>query len=189
MLRVELVRHGPSAHLPVSGAFAREEVEAWYAAYTSAGILTEAQPPADLMASAASATHLVCSDLERAVVSAKVLSPARAPQVSELFREVMLPIPRWPGRLPLRGWAALIYAGWSFRVMRGTDATQEDLRRVAAAADWLETALVDGTSAVVVTHGVFRRLLGRELVARGWQSETRRGGWANWSSWGFTRGI
>ena len=38
---------------------------------------------------------------------------------------------------------------------------------------------------VVVTHGVFRPLLGLELVARGWTAERRVSGYQHWSGWPY----
>jgi broad specificity phosphatase PhoE len=135
---------------------------------------------------AADATHIVSSDLLRAVGSAETLAPNRQIRVSSLLREAPLAIPDWPTRLPLRGWDILMHIGWRFRIVRGTDATEEDRARAAAAADWLEGIVADGSTALVVTHGVFRRLLANHLNGRGWTGHGRTGGYAHWSAWSFS---
>ena len=43
-----------------------------------------------------------------------------------------------------------------------------------------------GFHALVVTHGVFRRLLAKELIAQGWAGVVRRGGYRPWSFWLFS---
>lgn len=182
--RIVLVRHGPSAHA-VGGVLDRAGVERWRDAYDSAGIQPEARPPPALVQMARDATHLVASDMPRALASAEALGSPHEIRVSELFREAPLAIPRWPTRLPLVVWGALVHAAWSYRIARGVDETERDRARAAAASDWLNALVADGSTAVVVTHGVFRRLLGNHLVRRGWVTTGRDGGYRHWSRWSF----
>ena len=123
--------------------------------------------------------------MPRALASAEALGSAHEIRVSELFREAPLAIPRWPTRLPLVAWGALIHAAWSYRIARGVDETDVDRTRADAASDWLTALVADGSTAVVVTHGVFRRMLGSHLVRRGWTAARRDGGYRHWSSWSF----
>ena len=183
--RIVLVRHGPSAHVDAGGAVDYTGINAWRASYDVAGILAEAQPPSTLRSLAANATHLVSSDLLRAVESAQRLAAGRHVLVSELLREAPLAIPNWPTRLPLLGWAMLIHLAWQYRIVRGTDPPEIDGARAAAAAQWLSELVADGSTAVVVTHGVFRRLLALDLASRGWNAR-RDGGYRHWSAWILT---
>jgi len=182
--RIILVRHGPSAHT-VGGVFDRTGVERWRDAYDAAGIRRGARPPPSLIQLARNATHLIASDLPRAVASAEALGSQHSVRVSELLREAPLAIPNWPTRLPLALWGTLIHAVWSYRISQGADATDADLARAEAASEWLASLVAEGSTAVVLTHGVFRRLVGRELVRRGWTSEGRDGGYRHWSAWTF----
>ena len=182
--RIILVRHGPSAHT-VGGVFDRTGVERWRDAYDAAGIRRGARPPPSLIQLARNATHLIASDLPRAVASAEALGSQHSVRVSELLREAPLAIPNWPTRLPLALWGTLIHAVWSYRISQGADATDADLARAEAASEWLASLVAEGSTAVVLTHGVFRRLVGRELVRRGWTSAGRDGGYSHWSAWTF----
>ena len=184
MARIILVRHGPSA-FDVGGVFDRDGVQRWRDRYDSAGIRAGARPPETLARVAREATHLIASDMPRAVASAEALGTQHTIRVSELLREAPLAIPNWPTRLPLLVWGTLMHATWSYRIARGVDETEVDRIRAEAASEWLASLLTGDASAVVVTHGVFRRLLGKHLVQRGWQSTGREGGYAHWSSWGF----
>ena len=184
MPRIHLVRHGPSA-FDVGGVYDRDGVQRWRDSYDSAGIRADARPPESLARVAREATHLIASDMPRAVASAQALGTPHTIRVSELLREAPLAIPKWPTRLPLVVWGTLIHATWSYRIARGVDETEADCIRAKAASDWLTSLVTGDASAVVVTHGVFRRLLGKHLMQRGWTSTGREGGYGHWSRWGF----
>ena len=69
-------------------------VERWRDAYDAAGIQSGARPPSALVQMAREATHLVASDMPRALASAEALGSAHVIRVSELFREAPIAIPR-----------------------------------------------------------------------------------------------
>jgi broad specificity phosphatase PhoE len=182
--RLVLVRHGLSAHTH-RGAVDRDGVQRWRDAYDTAGIHPHPAPPAALAALASDAAHVIASDLPRAVESAKLLAPTRAIRIEPLMREAPLAIPRWPTRLPLSVWGVIMYAGWSYRRLRGTDVMEPDFVRAEVAARWLAELVADGATALVVTHGVFRQLLGTHLVRLGFSEAGRAGGYRHWSAWTF----
>lgn len=184
--RIVLVRHGPSAHVGTFRPIDRAGVLVWRGAYDSAGIRDGAQPPETLTELATHANHIVSSDLRRAIESAERLAPQRQVRVSKLLRETPLTIPAWPTRLPLQGWNILMTVAWSYRLVRGADAPEADRVRAAAAAEWLTGLVSDGSTAVVVTHGVVRRLVSQELLRRGWTNPSRRGVYRHWSAWTFS---
>lgn len=184
MARIVLIRHGPSAHVDTPPSLDRAGVEAWRAAYDSAGILGDAKPPDALVKLAVDAKHLVASDLRRAQESAERLAPLRPIIVSELLRECTLAPPQWPTRLPLAAWGIAIYSRWAFDQMRDTDAAAQERARAAAAVDWITRMTADGATILVVTHAVFRQLLGDQLVKRGWASDGETGS-QHWSAWNY----
>jgi broad specificity phosphatase PhoE len=167
------------------GSIDRAGVERWLEAYDLAGIQPGCLPPATLVRIAANATHIVTSDLPRAIESAERVARGRAMRVSDLLREASLAIPYWPTRLPLNAWAALIHLGWLYRVVRRMDADRAQRARASAAADMLSGIVADGSTVLVVTHGVFRVLLEKQFLRRGWTSVGRVGGYRHWSAWTF----
>ena len=183
--RIVLVRHGPSAHTFSGTAIDRVGVERWREAYDAAGIDPRALPPAALAGMAARCTCVLASDLPRAVTSAERLDPDRAIQTTALLRETRLPIPLWPTRLPLAAWELLIHLSWVYRIARGRHPEALEKERAVAAARWLDSLATADTSALVVTHGVFRRLLAQQLRDLGWRGAERHGGYAHWSAWAF----
>ena len=184
--RIILVRHGPSALIENGRAIDHAGVQRWREAYDSAGLRTGARPPRALIELTGQAAHVIASDLRRAVESAERLAPHRDIHVSELLREASLAVPRWPTRLPLPGWGMLIYVAWGYRIVRGTDPPELDRARAATTAEWLTSLVSDGSMAVVVTHGVFRRLVAGQLISRGWRGTSREGGYRHWSAWSFS---
>ena len=187
MSRIVLVRHGPSAHVAEARVLDHEGVQRWRSEYDAAGINSSGHPPDELMAQAAAAQHLIASDMRRAMESANRLAPGRDIQTSSLLRESPLAIPRWPTRLPLLAWAMVINAAWSWRIFRGEEVSAAERARADEAAEWLASTVADGSVALVVTHGVFRRLIAQQLVSRGWSSAQRDGGYRPWSSWHMVR--
>jgi broad specificity phosphatase PhoE len=154
-------------------------------AYDLAGIQADAQPPQFLVRLAGAATHLVASDLPRALGSARRLGSRRAILSSDLLRESPLAIPNWEVRMPLGLWSMLISVAWFYRIARGTDMTDAERARTSAAADWLVGMADRKSTLLAVTHGAFRRMLARELTTRGWRCAERLGGYRNWSAWTF----
>lgn len=184
--KIILVRHGPSAHVHSGGLADRNAVRRWRDAYDSIGIKPGHPPPAELVGIASQATSIIASDLARAIASAEALAPQRPIRVSELLREAPLAVPGWPTPLPFRIWEMMIHVGWGYRIAVGADASDADRARAKAAATWLSETVTPDSTALVVTHGVFRRLLAKELVAQGWAGGARRGGYRPWSFWFFS---
>lgn len=165
----------------------RNDAQQWLDTYDTVGIRPDAEPPASLMDLARNATHIIASDLPRAIESAARLARGREIGVSSLLRESKLPVPQWPARMPFVAWGLAVHTAWILRITRGVDVTESERARAAESIDWLTRLVGDSSVAVVVTHGVFRRMLASELIRRGWSNTGRRGGYRHWSSWSFSR--
>lgn len=184
--RIVLIRHGRSAHVHREGWIDAEGVRRWREAYDAAGVAQEDAPPLALINHVARAHVIVASDLPRATMSAHRLAPGRHIETSSLLRETVLEIPAWlPLRWPLAAWAAFIHLQWGYQVLRGSDTPLEEQQRATAAADWLVARAQREALIAAVTHGVFRRLLGRRLVAKGWRATSRRHSYRVWSAWEY----
>jgi hypothetical protein len=79
----------------------------------------------------------------------------------------------------------LISVAWFYRIARGTDMSDAERARTAAATDWLVGMADRNSTLLAVTHGAFRRMLARELTTRRWTCAERLGGYRNWSAWTF----
>lgn len=186
--RLTVVRHGPSAYVHTGGWLDAAGVERWRAANDEAGVLADAAPPPDLVQAADAADLIVTSDLQRAVESAERLAPDRPIVQSPLLRETALPAPKWlPLQWPVPIWEAVMHAQWGYRMLRGAEASPEELKRAGSAASWLTKLSDESESIVVVTHGMFRRLLAQRLQMRGWHAHPGRHAYDPWSVWEFRR--
>jgi broad specificity phosphatase PhoE len=160
----------------------------WREAYDAAGIAPLDTPPPDLVAELARVDVLAASDMRRAIESAERLAGGRPVVVSPLFRETPVSIPTWSAfRAPLGLWGALLIARWSVDIVTGKPSHLGALHQARRAAAWCIHACdqsENGDSVVaIVTHGVFRRLLARELLTRGWRYEPGRRSYDHWSVW------
>lgn len=187
-MRILLIRHGRTAHLHAGGLLDREGVLRWRTAYDAAGIATDDHPPPDVLAAVARADVLASSDLPRAEASAARLTASGRVRTSPLLREIPLPVPAMgPLRAPLAVWGVLITLAWGVDIIRGRDAGDDAIEQARLAAVWCRGVLVDvdkpDATIAVVTHGVFLRLLARQLVIAGWEHESTRRSYANWSVW------
>lgn len=190
-MRLLLIRHGRSAHVGPTGLLDRSAIERWRAAYDAAGIADGDEPPPALRRELASVDAIAASDLPRAIASAALLAEGRDVLVSPLLREVPLAIPESVRfRVPLAAWAVVIHLRWTLDILRGRDMSVETLERVRAASAWCSDVLRrsgNGAALAVVTHGVVRRMLARQVVADGWRAEPGRRSYAHWSVWRFSR--
>jgi broad specificity phosphatase PhoE len=183
--RVLLIRHGRTSHVHEGGLLDRAGIERWRRACDLAGLAEGDAPSPHLAAEVAQAEVLAASDMPRAVTSVAALAPGRTFTVSTLLREVPLPIPPVPIRAPLAVWNALIHLRWGIDILRGCDASREARSQAEAAATWCVVAARQARSGTiaVVTHGVFRRLLARQLLAEGWRFEPGPRSYGHWSTW------
>lgn len=186
--RIVLVRHGRSAHVHRGGWVDARGVRQWRDAYDLAAIDATDAPPAALRVQVAEASVVVASDLPRAIDSASRLAPGRDIRTSALLREAALPVPEWlPLRWPLAVWAVAIHLRWSYGILRGADASAEELARAQDAAAWLTELARDGSTVVAVTHGVFRRLIATRLRSERWAFEPGPRRYTHWSAWVLRR--
>lgn len=160
----------------------------WRLGYDEAGIAENDVPPAALTSEVRRAGLVAASDMRRALESAMRLAPGRDLAVTPLLREMPQPAPRWLKlRLPPKAWRLVIDAYWGASILARRDARPEDLTRARAAAEWLTRMADEHGVVATLTHGVFRRLLDRELKALGWHAEQRRRGYRHWSVWPFVK--
>ena len=182
---IVLVRHGRTSATPPGRWLDRTDVLEWRDTYEAAGIESGVHPPPALREAVRGAASVVASDSPRAAGSAALLATSDTVISSPLLRECDLAIPDVPARLPLACWETLIHLRWGWDIARGRWASASDRARASDAAEWLLqlAAAAPRRGVVAVTHGVFRRLLARELESRGWRALEWRRSYHCWSAW------
>lgn len=164
------------------------DMHAWRDGYDAAGIVAEDAPPPQVTELVRDADLVIASDLARAIESAKRLTTAHQIRISPEMREAPADVPRWIRvPLPRAVWEWTMVVRWGYRILRGTDAPPEHLARAMRAAGWLDDLSAEHAHIVVVTHGVFRRLLARQLESIGWRADGARRTYAHWSIWSLSK--
>src|ERR687885_721861 len=132
---ITLVRHGPSALALPTGWITAAQFRAWIERYNETGIAADSRPPLELVARAREAACIVCSDLPRAIESAKHLSPNCTLHTSALFREAGRPLDRdWPVKLPLTTWDRISVLLWRSGWITADESFQAACHRAREAA-------------------------------------------------------
>ena len=165
--RIILVRHGRPA-LPLRPRTSHHGFRDYIDAYEAAGLDPENLPPQELSDLVKDLDHVFTSGRPRAHQSAQALAPHAELEANPLFAEAPLASPRIPLlKMRVPKWAVVARILWH----AGYNPQIEDYRkarhRAAEAADILIGKVRDGGSAVLVAHGYFNAMIGRQLRQRG----------------------
>ena len=185
---IVLARHGEPA-LSRRIRLSADGYRRWWAAYEEGGILPDQTPPSSLLDLARGADYIFASTRRRAIETADAVVQGKHFVRDSLFIEAPLPPPPLPGFIKLKpstwGFLARV-AWWFFGHTEGEESRAEASARAAKAADRLIAAAQDGSSVLLLAHGFFNVMVGRELKRRGWlQCEGR--GYKYWAIRRFIR--
>jgi broad specificity phosphatase PhoE len=165
--RIILVRHGRPA-LPLRPRTNHSEFRDYIDAYEQAGLDPDSLPPQELADLMKELDHVFTSDRPRARESAKALAPHVELQVDPLFAEAPLASPRIPLlRMRVAKWAVVARLLWHAGYHPEIENYRKAKHRAGEAADILMNKVRDGGAAVLVAHGYFNAMIGRQLRQRG----------------------
>ena len=185
---IVLARHGEPA-LSRKVRLTARQYRDWWALYEAGGIAAGQSPPDHLIAAAQSAAVIYSSTRLRSIETATALSGGRDFTSDQMFIEAPLPPPHWPDaiRLSPRMWGFISRVWWwFFGHHEGGESRRQAEARAQLAAERLDRLGRDGTSVLVVAHGFFNTMIGRELRKLGWRCVRGRG-YKYWSTRYFER--
>jgi broad specificity phosphatase PhoE len=168
-VEIILVRHGPPARLdrsPITG----REISAWTKQYDEAGIDRSCRPPEFVSRLVAAARWVVASNLRRSVESASLLVSPSDVHIDPELREAVLPpsigvsIRMSPGI-----WVAVARVAWWLDWCPSDETLRATRQRAVRSADRLCSLARTRGSVAVVGHGMFNRMIARQLARRGWR--------------------
>jgi broad specificity phosphatase PhoE len=169
-MRIALIRHGESHHRDDSPV-TKAQLSRWINTYNQSGVRETEIFPSDTIKAITMSSFIVTSNLKRAIDSATLLKPDSNKRNESLFREVELPVPYFiPSWLKMSPaiWLVLLRCLWFVGVTKGCESLREaETRAEKAAAKLISYAEKEG-SVVLVGHGVFNRLIAKELRKKGW---------------------
>jgi len=170
-LRIVLVRHGKPA-ISTKYKTSHYGFADYIDAYEAAGLDPDSVPPEELRDLARGISAVYTSHRPRSRESAHAIAP-HAELISDiLFEEAPLASPRIPMiKLGVPAWAVMSRILWHAGYHPEIENYGRSKLRAQKAADILiAKAKSDGT-AVLVAHGYFNAILGRELARRGFRSK------------------
>jgi len=171
-MRILLIRHG-QPHIALRPRTGHAGFADYIAAYEGAGLSPSSLPPEELRDMARALDHVFTSGLPRSHQSAALLAPQAQLIADRLFVEAPLAAPVIPLlRMRVPKWAVLSRALWYAGFHCGIDDPNVTARRAAQAAGALIARARRSGTAVLVAHGYFNWMIGRELARRGF---ARRG--------------
>jgi broad specificity phosphatase PhoE len=176
-----LSRHGRPA-LSRQVLLNADEYRAWWARYEVGGLLPDQCAPPELVQMAEAAQVVATSTRRRAIESAALAAPGRAPLSEAIFIEAPLPPPPFPSwlRLSPRIWGFLTrFLWWFFDVHFDQESRAQAEARAEVAADRLIEMAAAG-DVILFAHGFFNILISRAFRARGWRYSAKNG-WRYWS--------
>jgi len=165
--RIILVRHG-RPHLPLRPRTGHRGFSDYIDAYEAAGLDPENLPPQELSDLVKELDHVFTSDRPRSHQSARALAPHATLQADPLFAEAPLAAPRIPLlKMRVPKWAVVARVLWHAGYHPEIEDYRKAKHRAAQAADILIEKIRDGGTAVLVAHGYFNAMIGRQLRQRG----------------------
>ena len=184
MMEISLIRHGKST-LTNNVKMTCMEFKNWVDEYDNAGVFEEETYPWETIDKLANAKVVITSDLKRSIQSALLLN-ANLPSISDpLFREVELPTFSLKlGEIKLKPstWLVLLRCLWFLGYSRDSESLSDAKIRAKKAAETLVQYGREHKSVVLVGHGIFNRLVGKELQKLGMKGKRR----TNSKHWNIT---
>lgn len=174
-IRIILVRHGRPA-IAIAPRTSHHGFRSYIDAYEAAGLDPSSAPPAELQDLVAELDSVFTSGKPRAHDSARVLAPNAELIAEPLFVEAPLASPRIPLlRMRVTKWAVVARILWHTGLHPRIESYRRAKRRAKEAADILVGRARKEGIAVLVAHGYFNLMIGRELRRRGFaQTGTHR---------------
>jgi len=172
-LRIVLVRHGRPA-ISTKQRTSHRGFSEYIDDYEAAGLDSESMPPEELQELVGQLSEVFTSSRPRSQESAQAIAPHAELISDRLFEEAPLAPPHIPlVKFGVATWAVMSRILWHAGYHPEIENYRRAKQRAKAAADILIfKAQEDGTS-VLVAHGYFNAMIGRELVRRGFHQAGR----------------
>lgn len=178
-MEINLIRHGASIHKEnkrIDGAGYRS----WIEVYDESGVEPMERYPAWTIEKIKKAHTLLTSDLLRAKATLHHLAVNQNYAAHALFREAELPHVSLGKfiRLKPNQWTLFLRIAWFLGAKHGCESYREAKERAIAAADFLINEARENGSVCLVGHGIFNRLIAKELEKRQWQGTIYHTHWS-----------
>jgi len=165
--RIILIRHG-QPHIALSPRTSHAGFAGYIDDYEEAGLDPSSLPPDELRDLVRELDAVFTSDRPRSHQSARALAPHAELIADPLFAEAPLAAPRIPWlNMQVAKWAVLSRILWHAGYHPKIENPAKARTRAARAADLLVARAKANGAAVLVAHGYFNWMIGRQLRRRG----------------------
>jgi broad specificity phosphatase PhoE len=165
--RIILIRHGQPA-IALRPRTGHRGFSDYIDAYEAAGLEPSSLPPRELADLVKELDQIFTSGRPRAHQSAQALAPHAELIADPLFAEAPLASPRIPLlKMRVPKWAVVARILWHAGYHPDIENYRKARHRAGQAAEALIGKVRDGETAVLVAHGYFNAMIGRQLRQRG----------------------
>ncbi|MBL6937039.1 MAG: histidine phosphatase family protein [Alphaproteobacteria bacterium] len=168
-MRIVLIRHGKPA-IPTNPRTSHSEFRTYIDHYEAAGLDPTSVPPEELQDLVRELTAVYTSGKPRSTDSARALAPHAELIADPLFVEAPLASPRIPLlKMKVPAWAVVARILWHAGYHPEIENYRRAKQRASDAADILMKRAAKEGRTVLVAHGYFNAMIGRELRRRGFR--------------------
>jgi len=177
-MKIILIRHA-KVDVDIYTLTYASELNKWLDIYNNTKIKTELVNEEEIRKIFEETDKLFCSKLKRSIDSVALYG--KNPDLSdEVFNEAGLPFSNWKViKLPLVLWSIIFRIMWRFGYSNNGESLKEAKIRAKKGADKLIASCEKDATLTILGHGLMNRLIGKELVKRGWKSQGKMGS-DNW---------
>ncbi len=167
-MEIILLRHGKPI-IPSLKKIKASSFMQWIESYNSSELRPTSKPNQTTLTRVNKCNSVVCSQLIRSKQSAEALNIKNITLSGSQFNEAGLPSANW-GILKLspNTWAAIFRILWLFGYSKNSESYKEAKLRASVSANKLIELSKEHKSVLFVGHGIYNRLLAKELKSLGW---------------------
>ena len=179
-MEIILIRHG-KPNMPSLNKIKAFSFKDWIDSYNSSGLNQGSKPTENALSIANKCNAVVCSDLLRSKKSAEALKIKNITFAHSKFNEAGLPSANWSGlKLSPTTWAVIFRILWLFGYSNNSESYKEAKLRAKDSAQILIELAKEHKSVLFVGHGIYNKLLSKQLKLLGWSGPSNPGS-KHWS--------
>ncbi|MEA1989853.1 MAG: histidine phosphatase family protein [Pseudomonadota bacterium] len=167
-MEIGILRHGKPDYVN-EASMSANGFKDWIKNYNDSGLSATSFPSESILAYAKGYKVILSSTLPRSIDSAKALDARKLVLVESIFVEAGLPSSDWTFlKLSPKTWSAIFRILWLFGYSQNSESLKEAKERAKKSADYIIQLASEHQKVLFVGHGIFNRLIVKELIKRGW---------------------
>jgi len=167
-MKIMILRHAEPVLPPLKKISADGFLD-WVDLYNIAQLNPSSRPSTALKEIINQCNAIVCSELPRSIASAKIFNSKKIVLIDRVFNEVGMPSANWQTlKLSPKLWAVFFRMLWLIGYSKYSESFKSAKYRAEIAVNQLIDLSKIHDEVIIVGHGIFNRLLVKELLKKGW---------------------